>query len=159
MVSTELHAERAVERAIRRRGMAAWVPKFRGDKQMRLLFPRYVFMQADLATSAWQGLYTERGVDTLLGFRGERPSPVPIGVLEALWLDCLPNGVVRSTRATPHQRPVDVPPGAIVSIENGQFVGWEGVCLWSSATRIAVLLSVMGREIKVQMPRDAAQPA
>lgn len=153
MLVTAYQAEKAVERAVRALGMPTWLGQH-GDAEHRikLLFPRYLLFQADLSSAdRWRDLYTKPGVETILGTRGERPTPLRVGSLDGLFNRCGLDGVIRQDR--PVQRLGRIAPGALVSVKTGRSAGWKGVCRWSSSKRVAVLLSVLGRDAKVQVPR------
>ncbi len=61
--------------------MPTWLGRHEdAEHRIKLLFPRYVLFQADLTSQdRWRGLYTQPGVETLLGTRGELPTPLRIG--------------------------------------------------------------------------------
>ena len=150
---TGYQAERSVERAVRALGMPTWLGKHEdAEHRIRLLFPRYLLFQADLASNdRWRELYRQPGVEMVLGTRGERPTPLRIGSLDGLFNMCSSDGVIYQDR--PVQRFDRIAPGAIVQLKAGRFAGWEGVCRWSNGKRVAVLLSILGREVAVQVPR------
>ena len=44
--------------------------------------------------------------------------------------------------------------GETLRVESGPFVNSEGVCLWSTEERVALLLDVMGGKREVRLRRD-----
>lgn len=150
---TAHQAEKAVERAVRHLGIPTWLGQHEYAKHsVRLMFPRYLLFQADLESNdRWRDLYTQPGVEMILGTRGERPTPLRVESLDGLFNMCGLDGVIYPDSLVP--RLGRIAPGAVVHIKAGRFAGWEGVCGWSSGKRVAVILSFLGRDVKVQMPR------
>ena len=109
------------------------------------LFPRYLFVYFDPDVDHWRPICSTRGVERLFSETPERPSPVPHGIVESL-LE-LPKIVA-----------VFKPPsleGKTLRVQGGPWNQFEGICKWSSDTRVGVLMSVFGRQGSVvPFPRD-----
>lgn len=145
-------------RAIRKLGMPVWCPMHEAPShRIELLFPRYLLIQADLAVDGWRRIYSLPGVETVLGIQG-RPTPLPPGSLDLLFAACDVDGVMYLPEPVRAPRP-RIARGTVVTVEAGQFAGWVGVCRWSSRKRVAVLLSLLGREVQVLLPRDDVTPS
>jgi transcriptional antiterminator RfaH len=70
-----------------RLGLATYLPeirrRFRGQVQQAPLFPRYLFVRADLYAAAPSRINATPGVLRLVAF-GETPQPIPAAAIEAL---------------------------------------------------------------------------
>ncbi len=112
------------------------------------LFPRYLFVALDLSRDPWRSVNGTFGVSSLF-MAEDRPLAVPIGVVETLLRSC----------ANPALAP-DLQPGQPVRLINGPFAEALGVLDRLDARgRIEVLLSIMGGDIRIKLPRDWVQPA
>ncbi len=152
VIVTAYQAERAVERTVRALGMPTWLGQHEDTAHHRtLLFPRYLLFQANLATDRWRDLYTKPGVETLLGTRGERPTPLRPHALNGLFQECAMDGVIYQDRKPRGRASLE---GAEVEMAAGAFRGWRAICHWSSEHRVGVLLSMMGSEVTVTVPRE-----
>jgi len=152
-------AELEAEWHLRNQGFAAYVPQFetiRQNRQTRIapLFPCYLFSQVTERAPSWGPMRSTRGVSTVL-VRPGTPDPAPVhpAALTSLWRQCAPNGVIYP-RDKAHARPA-LPSvlGASVSVEAGAFTSFIGVCQREARDRVAILLSILGRETIVWMPR------
>lgn len=154
VLSTAYQAERAVERAVRNLGLPTWLGLHEDTAHHRtLLFPGYLLFQSDLSSNdRWRNLYTLPGVDMVLGTRGERPTPLRLGSLDALFGACAADGVIYQDNAPTKRSPIVV--GAVVEIAAGQFTGWRAICTWSSRKRVGVLLGMFGTEIRMSVPAN-----
>src|SRR6185312_12256953 len=76
---------------LERQGFATFLPKLpktirharRLSVRLAAYFPGYLFVQLDLTRQRWRSINGTLGVAYLVG-SGERPAPVPRGVVEAL---------------------------------------------------------------------------
>lgn len=128
--------------AVRRKGAVEAVPAF----------PGYLFARFSLLADRWRAIYSTRGVRRLFS-ADERPIPVPEEAISTL----LRLGYDRPIIAP--DLPEEIAPGSLVRISSGPFAGFDGVCQWSSAERIALLLEIMGGARIVRIPRNAAGAA
>jgi transcription antitermination factor NusG len=156
-VSTGFGQERTSDRSIRALGLVTWLPEYAIKDRLRLLFPGYMFAQADIALDPWRSIYRQPGVVTVLGTRYERPTVVAPELLAELWRDCLPNGVLvpRDLDAAAPLAPIL--PGAAVTLRGGPFAELTGVCEKSDRDRVAILLTIMGRDVRVSVARAGVQ--
>lgn len=101
------------------------------------MFPGYLFVAIDPATSAWLSIASTRGVKRLITSRPDRPAFVPTGWVEEL----RSRGIVDAfTDALSFSK------GDKVELIAGPFEGNIAVCKWTSERRIGVLFDCMGRE-------------
>jgi len=113
------------------------------------LFPRYIFICVDAAAQSLEPVRSTRGVTGLVRFGGV-PAAVPGAVIEQIKsrID-LETGFVRL-------REPDLAPGSPVRISQGPLEGIEGIFKAPAGLgRVRVLLSLMGSEREVVIPRTA----
>jgi transcriptional antiterminator RfaH len=117
------------------------------------LFPRYLFVAIDLNVQRWRSIYSTIGVSRLV-CNGDDPTPVPDGVVESLKqredgsgfikLDCRPR-----FRA-----------GDKIRVLEGAFSSclglFEGM---AERERIAILLDLLGRKVRVVLDADLVAAA
>ncbi|WP_440995652.1 transcription/translation regulatory transformer protein RfaH [Arhodomonas sp. SL1] len=117
------------------------------------LFPRYLFIELEAGTDNWAPIRSTRGVSGIVRF-GERPAPVPDGVIEEL------RGRLTDQEGTVDLRPFQrMQPNQRVRIESGPFAGYEA--LFQAARgedRVLVLLEVMQRSQRLTVSADAVTP-
>lgn len=181
-IYTESGAETAVEKQLKHIGLTAWYPRFAGANRLQGVFPRYVFAQFDLSEPGWPDIYRTPGVVTIMGVRGNRPSPIRLGFIPGLWGDCAPDGVFypRSLRELRrYAGREDLGPvkrlaryddprgdvvieelslldeGILVDVVDGPFTSFQGIVEASTAKRVDLLLSMFGRETRVSLDRGA----
>ena len=128
--------------AVRRKGVVEPVPAF----------PGYLFVRFSLLADRWRSIYSTVGVRRLFS-ADERPIPVPDASISTL----LRLGYDRPIVAP--DLPEAIAPGSRVRIEAGPFAGLDGICQWSDAARVGLLLEILGAERLVRVPRDAAGAA
>lgn len=115
------------------------------------LFPRYLFVALDLGRDRWRSLYGTFGVSTVV-MDGERPRPVPQGVVEALAEAADAAGVVDYANA--------LQVGDDVRFLKGPFADMVGrLVAMDERGRVGVLLEILGGERVVAATPDALVPA
>src|SRR5690242_20254042 len=114
-------------------------------------FPRYLFVELDLNQHRWRSINSTLGVASLV-MQGEKPQPVPRGIIEAM-LDCVDsNGDLCLAPK--------LAPGSSVRISAGPFAERLGVLdRLDDSGRVRVLLEIMGQTIPVQLGRELVIPA
>lgn len=122
----------------------------RTQRVLRPLFPRYLFFSLDLARDRWRSARGAFGV-AMLVMEGERPKPVPHGVVEALAAASDGQGGFDFSPA--------LVPGDSVRFLAGPFADKVG-CLveMDEAGRVAVLLEIMGAARLVSAAADNLLP-
>ena len=153
-------AETIALRELRAQGFEAYLPRFMvrrdGEQEViRPMFPSYGFVSFDRSAHRWRAIHSTRGIALLFSAGPLSPIPVPRGVVEDLQARARPDGVIDETYAGPEFEPLD---GMLVRITEGPFADLEGLCRWSNAKRIAILLDVMGGRIETQINRADAVP-
>jgi transcription elongation factor/antiterminator RfaH len=111
-------------------------------------FPRYLFVELDLTVDRWRSVNGTFGVTSLV-MQGERPLPIPHGIVETMLASIGDNQLL--------QFKYSLKPGAEVRLIAGPFAEQLGILeSLNDSGRIRVLLNIMGGKIRVQVPRDYA---
>lgn len=159
VVNTLPHQEARAEANLRQQGYRAWLPSIkrsrrharRIDSVLAPLFPGYLFVELDLEQETWWSINGTFGVRRLIS-HGDRPAPVPTGFMDALRHTLDADGLVAV--------PEPLAPGQKVRILAGPFVDCVGTLLFLAAkNRVALLLSVLGREVSTMVSRRVVSPA
>jgi transcriptional antiterminator RfaH len=149
-VHTQPQAEGKAEFNLRRQGFEVYCPRLQKQRRharrintvLVPLFPRYLFTALDVDEQPWRAINGTFGVVHLVGC-GERPTPVPEGLVEAIAMREGEAGCVTLP-------PPSFQPGDLLVLEDGPFKDLVGrfECM-SDAERVTVLLDLMGREVRV----------
>ena len=125
----------------RRHGRPQWV--------LVPLFPGYVFSRLDLELSGKTARYVP-GVKDFLKF-GSHVAEVPPTIIDELRERC-PGGVAQVD-------PIRLTPGQVVRIQEGPFAGVEAIFerALKDSERVAVLLEILGRQTKLELPAEAIE--
>ncbi len=91
VVQTQANAENKAVAHLRRQGFATYLPRYlkrrrharRVDTVAAPLFPRYLFVEIDMAIQRWRSIYSTVGVSRLV-CNGDCPVPVPDAVISSL---------------------------------------------------------------------------
>jgi transcriptional antiterminator RfaH len=114
-------------------------------------FPRYLFVRLDLRHHRWRSVNGTFGVAALV-MQGEKPHPVPSGIVETLITSSDERGLLRFEH--------DLKVGAPVRLLAGPFAEQLGVLdRLDDAGRVRVLLDIMGGGVPVQIRREFVAPA
>lgn len=114
------------------------------------LFPRYLFVGLDLKRDQWRSVNGTFGVARLV-MQGDRPQPVPEGVVETLIASSDEQGIMRFGR--------QLKPGMPVRLMSGPFA--ERLAILDRLDgfgRVQVLLDLMGRQIATSVDCDDILP-
>lgn len=158
---TQPQAEAKAAQHLRNQGFPVFLPFHRRLRRharrteavLRPLFPRYLFVALDLERQRWRSVGGTRGVIHLV-CQGERPAPVPAGVVEALQARADPSGAI------PLDALAVLEPGRPLRITAGVFAGHTG--RYESMTedeRVVLLLDLLGRRLEIAVPAMCVQAA
>lgn len=161
VVHTRPNSETRADINLRRQGLETYLPRYQRQRRharrieivSRPLFPRYVFVRLDVASAQWRSIQSTFGVAGLVQV-GDRPT-------------ALSDEVVRGIRAREDSTgfvALGLPPGiklgASVRLIDGLFADNEGVVdRISHERRVSVLLSLLGRQVRVSVPTDSVAVA
>lgn len=160
LLQTQPHAESRAQEHLRRQGFTTYLPRLiksrrharKTEQVSRPLFPRYMFVLIDSTQQGWQAIRSTFGVSQLVG--GEHgPIAVRDGVIEALQ---------QREGADGHFR-IDTPKflrGAAVRVLDGVFASCLGLFdSMSDRDRVAVLLDLLGRRVRVVLEAESVAAA
>jgi transcriptional antiterminator RfaH len=161
VVQTQVNGETKAARNLLRQGYDVYLPRYlkrrrharKVDFIARPLFPRYIFVAIDLATQRWRSIQSTFGVSHLV-CNGEDPAAVPEDVVPALKAREDEKGFVKLDA-----RPT-LAPGDKVRILAGVFMDSAG--LFSGLAdhdRVAILLDLLGRKVRVLLDADMVAAA
>ncbi len=121
------------------------------DTVLRPYFPGYIFISLDLEADEWRPINGTFGVVRLV-MGGDRPAPVPYGIVEALKASCNDSNILE-------WQPL-LSPGDAVRVATGPFADIVGTLdRLDGAARVRVLLNLLGGERPVWLPRSSVIPA
>jgi transcriptional antiterminator RfaH len=156
VVQTHVNAETKAAANLDRQGFAVYLPRYmtrrsharKVEMVARALFPRYLFVAIDLATQRWRAIQSTLGVSHLVCC-SDQPASVEAGVISALKARECEGGFIKLGRRSAFS------PGDKVRIVEGVFIDnlalVEGV---SDHERVAVLLDLLGRKVRVLVGAD-----
>jgi transcription antitermination factor NusG len=148
LAQTLPHKEGTAQLQLGAQGFRSFLPKrertVRHARQLKVvsapLFPRYLFVSLDLGRDRWRSVNGTIGVAGLF-MVDERPTPVPIGVVENLIQSADSSGRLRSES--------DLLPGQKVRLSAGPLAHALGILeRLDDQGRVEVLLEIMGGHIR-----------
>jgi transcriptional antiterminator RfaH len=158
---TQPRAEAKATAHLNRQGFEIYFPRYlkrrrharRIETVAAPLFPRYLFVAVDTAAQRWRSIYSTVGVARLVS-NGNEPTAVPDGVVEALRSRQDADGFIKFD-FRPQFRPGDK-----VRVLDGAFSSclglFEGM---AERERIAILLDLLGRKVRVVLDADLVAAA
>jgi transcriptional antiterminator RfaH len=158
---TQPNAEAKAAVHLNRQGFHVYLPRYlkrrrharRIETVAAPLFPRYVFVAVDLAAQRWRSIYSTIGVARLV-CNGDDPAAVADAVVSALKSREDARGFI-----TLDSRP-GFRPGERVRVLDGAFSSclglFEGM---ADRERIAILLDLLGRKVRVVLDADLVAAA
>lgn len=156
VVQTQVNAEAKAARNLLRQGFEIYLPRYlkrrsharKIDKVAMPLFPRYLFVRIDMATQRWRSIQSTFGVSHLVT-NGPDPAPIAQTVLGSLRTREDENGFIRMDCRPPFSL------GEKVRVLAGAFTDnlglFDGM---GDHDRVAILLDLLGRKVRVSMDAD-----
>jgi transcriptional antiterminator RfaH len=161
VVQTQLHAETKAANHLRRQDFPVYLPRYlkrrrharRTEIVAAPLFPRYMFVAIDQLTQRWRSIRSTIGVAHLI-CNSDGPAPVPEFVIDELRGREDESGLIRLD-AKPRFAPGDpvLVIDGIFSASRGLFDGMTG------KERVAILLDLLGRKVRVVLDGEAVAAA
>lgn len=154
VVHTQPLNEARAELNLRRQGFTTYLPRYQRTRRharktetvARPLFPRYLFVGLDLARDRWRAIQSTFGVSNLV-FAGDAPLAMPDGIVDEIQARETEDGFVKLGL------PAGVGPGSRVRLIEGVFADSKGVIeRVADDRRVAILLELLGREVRVFVP-------
>jgi transcriptional antiterminator RfaH len=152
-----VNAERKAEAHLKRQGFEVYLPKIvttrrharRIETVVRPLFPRYLFIEFDENSTHWRSICSTIGVSYLLT-AGDRPLVAPTWVIEQLRQREDKNGLFSGAGEKRFNK------GDPIKFTSGPLAEYVGIFEnLNYGQRVAVLLEIMGRKVKIQVPLEA----
>ena len=161
VVYTHARSEEKASEHLRRQGYLVYLPRLvKRRRHARYtdfvrapLFPRYLFISWDQLQDRWRPILSTVGVCGLVR-QGDRPAMVPRGLVEGLQTRERHGAFEHQAQiqSIKHGDPVRVAAGPFANLV-GRFYGM------ASEERVFVLLDLLGRSVKAQLPNTAIDPA
>ena len=124
------------------------------QRQIRPLFPGYLFVQIDPDQGPWRQVNSTRGVARLVRL-GAEPSVVPNEIVEALMARCDKQSILRQTSETQSSQ---LHAGDQAEVKQGAFSGFIAtISDIEPNNRINILIEIMGQTTKVAIDAGALQ--
>jgi len=161
VVQTRPQAEGKAAAHLGRQGFEIYFPRYlkrrRHARRVEMvavpLFPRYMFVAIDMAVQRWRSIQSTVGV-TCLVCNGDNPAEVPESIIRGLRLGEDDRGFVRL------EKPPAFRLGDKIRVLDGVFAAclglFEGM---TDGERIAILLDMLGRKVRVVLDADAVEAA
>jgi transcriptional antiterminator RfaH len=158
---THPHAETKATAHLNRQGFDIYFPRYlkrrrharRIETVVAPLFPRYLFVAIDLNVQRWRSIYSTVGVSRLV-CNGDDPTPVPNGIVDGLKNREDANGLIKLDSRPPFRA------GDAIRVLDGAFSSclglFEGM---AERERIAILLDLLGRKVRVVLDADLVAAA
>jgi transcriptional antiterminator RfaH len=153
---TKPNAETKAMKHLQQQNFECYLPVYRKRRKRIItapLFPRYLFVSFDPSVQQWRSINSTIGVSRLI-CNGTDPTPMPSNIIAELRSRENSDGYIEMGAPL-------IPPGTEVRILGGEFEEFLG-CFerMTDHERVVILLNVLGRKTRVQLPADmiVAQP-
>lgn len=161
VAQTQVNCEAKASHHLIRQGFEVYLPRYlkrrrharKVDIVAAPLFPRYLFVNIDLASQRWRSIQSTFGVSSLV-MNGDEPAALPEGVFDVMRGREDEKGFVELDR-----KPAFAP-GDKVRILAGAFV--DSLGLFEGAgerERVSVLLNLLGRKVRIMLDADLVTAA
>ncbi len=161
VVHSRPHRESAAKFHLENQGYRTFLPRFlktrrharRLDSVLAPFFPRYLFVTLDLGRDRWRSVNGTFGVSRLV-MEGERPTPVPRGIVEELIAACDDRDALRFDASG------QLRVGERVRVLAGPFAEQFGLLeRLDDHGRVRLLLEIMGGRVSVEVSSEILIPA
>lgn len=155
VAKTKASAEKRAKMNLERQGFGTFLPVEesqqtrgrRGVVLLRPVFPGYIFVQLDLQKPGWSSVRNTFGVSSLLEGADGRPQQMPDAAMRQLFLRTDASGKLLP--------PDEIAVGDRMRIVKGPFANWMAeVTAAPDASRVHLLLEIMGQAVKLTTSRD-----
>lgn len=152
-VHTRPQSERFASEQLEAQGFCVFLPQFlrkrsharRVERRPYPLFPRYLFVEIDMAVQRWRSINGTLGVTRIVG-NDHGPTPVADGIVEELMRRRDEAGFVKLAPAA------SLMIGDKVRILGGSFASMMGLVEGvSDRDRVSILVDLLGRKVRVTL--------
>jgi transcriptional antiterminator RfaH len=160
-VQTHPHTEARAAAHLERQGFSIYLPRYlkrrrharRVETVAAPLFPSYLFVSIDMLTQRWRSIQSTTGVSRLV-CSGDTPAVLPAAVIDELQRRHDDAGFVQLDL-----RP-RFAPGDRIRIVDGPFTACLGLYQgMADRDRVAILLDLLGRKVRMVLSGDAIATA
>lgn len=160
VVQTQPNSERRAAAHLARQGFEVYFPRYlkrrshagKVDMVAAPLFPRYLFVAIDLVTQQWRAIRSTVGVAQLVCY-GDRPAALADDIIADLRRREDGHGLVQLNGSA-------FKPGEKVRVVVGAFADHLGMFeSMGDSERVAVLLDLLGRKVRVVMNINVLEAA
>jgi transcriptional antiterminator RfaH len=145
VVQTKPRSEALAQEHLRRQGFETYLPGFtRAGQRWQAVFPRYMFARPSEATQSIAPMRSTIGVSHLVRF-GATPATIGSEVLVEI------EALVHELAGVPVSVSQGLVQGATVRFKTGALKGLEGLIKANANERVLILMSLLGREVEVQV--------
>jgi transcriptional antiterminator RfaH len=161
VVQTQANAENKAVAHLARQGFATYLPRYlkrrrharRVDVVAAPLFPRYLFVEINMAVQRWRSIYSTVGI-TRLVCNGEYPAPVPEQVVDVLKSRENTSGFIQLDHRPKFKT------GDKIRILEGAFYDCLGIYDgMPDRDRVGILLDLLGRKVRVVLDAEVIAAA
>jgi transcriptional antiterminator RfaH len=161
VVQTRPCSEAKAATHLQRQGFEIYFPRYlksrrharRVETIAAPLFPRYMFVAIDMAVQRWRSVQSTIGVARLV-CHGDDPAEVPDSVIRDLKLGQDDKGFVQFERKPSFRL------GETIRVLDGVFSAYLGLFeRMTDGERVAILLDLLGRKVRVVLDADAIEAA
>jgi transcriptional antiterminator RfaH len=162
LVHSQPNSELKAMEHLQRQGFVAYLPQYertrrharRVETVRAPFFPRYLFVELDVTAQQWRSINSTVGVSRLVG-TGQAPQPVMPGVVENIRARENDEGLlVLAAQATRFRA------GDAIRVTEGAFEACQGLFLAATDhERVAILLDLLGRKVRVMLDAGAVAAA
>ena len=156
VVQTHPNAEAKAASHLERQGFSVYLPRYLKRRRharkiqtvQAALFPRYLFVNIDLQSQRWRSIQSTIGVSRLVT-NGDMPAAVPTPVISGLKDREDERGFIAMAQGP------SFAPGDKIRVLGGAFA--EALGLFEGASdrdRVAILLDLLGRKVRVMLGVD-----
>jgi transcriptional antiterminator RfaH len=158
---TQPHAEAKATAHLSRQGFEIYFPRYlkrrRHARKIETvaapLFPRYVFVAVDTSAQRWRSIYSTIGIARLV-CNGDEPAAVPDAVVDALKSREDAGGFIKLDFRSSFRS------GDKIRVLDGAFSSYFGLFEgMAERDRIAILLDLLGRKVRVVLDADLVAAA
>lgn len=156
VVQTQPCSEAKAACNLERQGYRVYLPRWRKRRSHARrvdwiaapLFPRYLFVSFDIENTPWRAIHSTFGVSSMIATGDGMPRPMPDGIVEEIRVRETENGLIEI-------KP-DFRKGQPVIVGEGPFHEQVGLFeRMNDSERVVILLSLLGRDVRVKVPLHA----